>query len=181
MLRKRDIAMYAVALVLAFVVGTLVGGECSEAPTAPEPPPVVAAAICDPVREVVYECPPDAGTPAPKVEAPGTPVRAVAAKKRDLPPPAPPITPRQRKQLLAWVRDQSVDLEGCRSAAKETYRLSVTLELDEAGAVTAVRLNAPTAEVPSTVSGCLRQRMRAWAPPPDLVAGRRELVFGLTL
>lgn len=178
MLRKRDIAMYAVALVLAFAVGILVGRDCGPSPVETEKPqPVVAQ--CDPIRDVVYECPPDAGTP--QDEPTGQQVATPKPKSKALPNTEKPISPRQRKQLLAWVRDQSVDLEGCRSAAKETYRLSVTLELEKDGRVTAVRLNAPSSELPTNVAGCLRERMRSWQPPEDLVDGRHQLVFGLTL
>ena len=178
MIRKRDIAMYAVALVLAFVVGTLVGRDCASVAEVPEPTPNNTVE-CDPIKEIVYECPPDAGQTEPQTNGDGAPQPA-KAKKRALPKTDPPITPKQRKRLLAWVRDQSVDLEGCRSAAKQTYRLSVTLELDE-GKVRKVKLNAPASELPSNVAGCLRQRMRGWRPPDELIEGRRELVFGLTL
>jgi hypothetical protein len=178
MTRKRDIAMYAVALVLAFIVGTLVGEDCAT-PSPPEEQGVDLAPVCDPVREVVYECPPDAGTPV-DVEPSGEAAPSVRPKRRDLPAAEPPTTPRQRARLLAWVRDQSVDLDGCRSANKDTYRLSVTLGLRD-GEVAAVRLNASASELPSNVASCLRQRMSTWNPPPDLIEGRRELVFGLTL
>lgn len=178
-MRKRDMAMYGVALVLAFVVGILVGGQCNTSAPLDPPPPTTVAAVCDPVREVVYQCPPDAGT-TETVHASGEAPPAVTPKKA-LPKAEPPISPRQRKRLLAWVRDQSVDLEGCRSAAKDTYRLSVTLQLDEDGAVSGVRLNAPASELPSNVGACLRDRMRQWTPPSTLVKDRRELVFGLTL
>lgn len=180
MTRKRDIAMYAVALVLAFIVGTLVGEDCAT-PSPPEEQGVDPdVPLCDPVREVVYECPPDAGTPVDAESGGADTMPAVQPKRRDLPPAEPPTTPRQRARLLAWVRDQSVDLDGCRSANKDTYRLSVTLELRD-GEVAGVRLNASASELPSNVAGCLRQRMSTWTPPADLIEGRRELVFGLTL
>lgn len=175
-MRKRDMVVYGIALVLAFVVGVLVGGQCAQAP--PPAPPEPIAATCDPIREVVYECPPEPVEPTPP------PARGAAAAKpkpRALPAAEKPITPQQRQRLLAWVRDQSADLQGCRSAAKDTYRLTVTLAVDEAGKVSQVRFNAPPAELPADVLGCLRDRIRAWTPPTELTEGRRELVFGLTL
>lgn len=59
--------------------------------------------------------------------------------------------------------------------------MSVTLELDGEGGVAKARLNAPQSEVPSSVRGCLRQRMANWKPPAELVDGQKTLVFGLTL
>lgn len=181
-MRKRDIAMYGVALVLAFVVGALVGQSC-EPPTDAPARGTTIVATCEPTKEVVYECPPDVGSASAKPEhrdgEPGEPRQA--SKSKQLPKSEPSITPRERKRLLAWVRDQSVDLEGCRSTAKDTYRLSVTLELNDDHAIEEVKLNAPRSELPSNVAACLRERMRRWSPPTDLVTGRQSLVFGLTL
>lgn len=166
-------------MALCFGVGILVGGRACG--TSPVEPVVAEVEVPGPER-VVYECPPDAGTAAgEQAEAQPDAVEPAAPRGKKLPDAPPPITPRERQRLLAWVRDQSADLDGCRSSSKETYRLTVTLELNEDGAVRQVRFNAPTGELPSNVRGCLRDRMTRWKPPTDLVKERRELVFGLTL
>lgn len=177
-MRKRDAALQVIAVLLAFGVGILAGKQCQ-----PEPEVVtetVTVTTAGPER-VVYQCPPDAGVPEPPpkdVVAEPRPPRS--PKKRELPAAAAPISPRERQQLLGWVRDQSVDLDGCRTSDKATFRLAVTLELGNGGEVARVRFNAPPRELPSDVQRCLRDRMTRWSPPSDLVKGRKELVFGLT-
>lgn len=165
-------------MVLAFGVGILVGGRAC-APE-PETETITETVVREGPERIVYECPPDVGVIGPKQpQKPG--VEAIQTSTTKALPDAPkPISPRKRQRLLAWVRDQSADLEGCRPSAKETYRLAVTLVLNDEGAVQRVRLNAPRAEIPSNVRGCLRKRMTRWEPPAELVEGRRELVFGLT-
>ena len=181
MKNRRDAAAYVIALGLTFAVGVLAGQRCDRSPeqTSVEQP-------CEPrvVREVRYQCPPpDAGATAtvqhPVRDDPAEP--SLAAKKSGLPPTPLPHTPQQRKRLLSWVRDQSVDLQGCRGSHRELARPSVTLELDDDGGVRRVRLNAQAGELPPDVASCLRERMVSWSPPAELVANRRELVFLLTL
>lgn len=177
-MRKRDVAVQAIAMILALVVGILLGRSCE-----PTPDKVVETVTVTEVgpERIVYECPPDAGMAEPPKPATSKKKARAQKKKPDtLPPASEPITPAERKRLLGWVRDQSVDLEGCRSGAKETYRLAVTLRLTKEGAVDGVRINAPPEELPSQAQSCLRDRMASWIPPAELVKDRRELVFGLT-
>lgn len=164
-----------VGFALAFVVGVLVGQRCDE-------PAATATVECEPtVRErVVYRCAPDASAEVEDAGVSSEPEVAPPVQPRDaLPEAPPPITPRERQQLLAWVRDQSVALDGCRTAAKETYRLTVTLQLTAEARVRNVAFNA--AELPADVATCLRERMLTWVPPAELVRDGRPLVFGLTL
>lgn len=173
-------------MALAFAVGVLVGGRSCTAPTQTDTETrtdtQTETVVRDCPENVVYQCPPDAGTDMAEMRAGDAPeVDSIKASADPKLPDAPrPISPRQRQRLLAWVRDQSADLDGCRPSAKETYRLAVTLVLSDEGTVQRVRLNAPRSEVPSDVRGCLRQRMAGWQPPAELVEDRKELVFGLT-
>ena len=177
-MKKRDAALQVITLLLTFGVGVLAGKQCQREPEVVTK--TVTVTTPGPAR-VVFECPPDAGVTEPttkEVSAESAPPRS--RKTRQLPAVAAPISPRERQQLLGWVRDQSVDLEGCRTSDKATFRLAVTLELGEKGGVARVRFNAPPRELPSDVQQCLRDRMSRWSPPSELVKGRRELVFGLT-
>lgn len=178
-MRPRDLAAITIALLLTFAVGFLAGRSC--APTVEVPGETITVTAPGPER-IVYQCPPDAGVGAsdePQVRA-SAPKPAPKQKGAALPAAPPPITPLQRKQLLSWVRDQSVDLEGCRGGARQTYRVSVTLGLDD-GRVKSVRFNAPPDELPDAVRSCFERRMMTWSPPKELVEGRRELLFLLTL
>ena len=75
---------------------------------------------------VIYECPPE-----PEPEPAEEPV--AVARKEELPEPEPPMDPLTRQRLLAWVRDQSEELEVCRDEAPEIYRLAVILHLEREG------------------------------------------------
>lgn len=177
MVGKREIILQVIALALAFGVGILVGRACQEPEKVTE---TVTVTVKEPGPErVVYECPPEETEPKPSKVGQKPP--KVTQTKKKLPDAPKPITPKERQRLLGWVRDQSADLQGCRPASKETYRLAVTLELTAEGAVRRVRFNAPPRELPSSVQGCLRDRMSRWQPPAELVKDRKELVFGLTI
>lgn len=178
--RLRDLAMVGVALVLAFVVGVLFGQRCDRDAASPCEP---VDAIVQVEERVVYRCPPDevdaGAAEVAEVAEVASPTEPKPARSAALPSAPPPVTPRARQQLLAWVRDQSTTLDACRTAAKETYRLTVTLQVAEEGAVHRVAFNAD--ELPAGVATCLRDRMLAWTPPKDLLRDGRPLVFGLTL
>ena len=177
MAQKREILGFAITLILTFAVGILLGRSAC----APEPEQEIVEKVVtrEVVREkTVYECPKPS---QPKAEKPKGKRKTAKKKKKKLPTAAPPLTPKARQHLLAWVRDSSADLEGCRGDTKETFRLAVTLTLDDDHKIKHVRLNAPPNEIPAAVQSCLRKRMKQWTPPADLVKDRSELLFGLTI
>ena len=178
MRRRRDIAVYTVTLFAAVAVGILIGRSAC----APEPETVVK----EKVVERTPTCPPcDAGeadAARPDVGTTGEFEREPPGKEEKALPEAPePPDPKTRKRLLAWVRDHSPELRSCRPSATNTVRLAVTLEIDDEGAVERAKINAPEDDLPRGVLSCLRRRMAEWTPPAELVAGRREVVFGLDL
>ncbi len=180
-MRKRELVLQAVTIVLAFGVGILIGQNCEQEPEKTVETVTVTRTV---PPEIVYECPPDAGGIEAAEQSAAAPKssKASSSKKAEkaLPQAPRPITPLERKRLLGWVRDQSADLDGCRGGGNVTHRLAVTLKLDDDGNVKDARVNAPD-DVPRNVVSCLRSRMSNWTPPADLVSGRPELVFGLTL
>lgn len=179
MAEKRDIAIYGATLIAAFGVGTLLGRSAC----APEPERVVEKEVVrrpapSPTRDL---CP----CPAPDVASPETrgSVRVdtgPAPPEKSLPEAPPVPDPADRKRLLGWVRDHTVDLSGCRAGEESTVEMTVTLRIGDAGGVASVGVNAPE-EVDDRTLACLRERMLAWTPPGELVDRRREIVFGLNL
>lgn len=180
MAENRDKAIYGVTLVAALGVGVLIGRSAC----APEPERVVD-------EEIVYRepdvqsrdlCPCPAPPDVGDVDAAG-PVRVDTGpppEEESLPEAPPPPDPLTRKKLLSWVRDRRSDLYGCRTGKESTVELTVSLRMGDAGGVQRVDINAPEGVAADTLS-CLKDRMRQWSPPGDLVSGRREVVFGLNL
>ena len=177
MRRRRDIAVYSITLFAALGVGVLIGRSAC----APEPERVVETKVV----ERTPACPPCDVAEADVGEADvagGSFERRSPDEETDQLPEAPPPTdPADRKKLLAWVQDQSRGLRRCRPDATSSVRLTVTLKIGEEGAVERASLNAPEEEVSRQVLSCLRRRIGRWKPPPELVRGRNEIVFGLDL
>lgn len=191
---------WAFISVLAFGVGALVGGRgCpqdasrADAPTTSQADasgqgapaaaiqctPTVVERLVEAPPKIIYECPPE---PPPAPKKPG---KATVDKKPNAktPTPKPPeLDARERQKLLAWVRDQSDDLQVCRDDRKDIYRVAVWLYLKEGtDQIARVDINASQGEVPQGVIACLRKRMLGWRPPGDLVRTHDTLVFGLTI
>lgn len=180
-MEKRRAAIYGTTLVAAFVVGLLIGDRvCSGNPETRVEEKIVERTV--PVASPdVCACGPDAGAgtadSAPPVE-PRSPEQKSAEALPEAPRPPDPTT---RRKLLAWVRDRSSALQPCRPESLTESRYTVTFELSDDGTVDGVDINAPEKEVSREVLECLRRRMTGWEPPPDLIEGRRKLVFGLKL
>ncbi|TXD36886.1 hypothetical protein FRC96_09220 [Lujinxingia vulgaris] len=179
--RASQIATQVAAMAMSFAVGLLLGPRLC----APPPAEVEAPAPCpEPDTRIVERCPEE---PPPEVEkpAPAKPVKPSRAKtvKRDppLPESPPPTTAEDRQRLLAWARDQSISLQGCTRDPGTTYRLSVTLTLDEARSINNVSLNAGPDTLDEGLRRCLETRIADWTLPDDLAPAHRRLVFGLTL
>lgn len=167
---------YGVTLVAAFAVGMLVGKSACDSGEQPEPKTKIVT------KQAPCRC--DTGGAAPDVEAPDTvgefERESTEAETKQLPEAPPAPDPAARRRLLAWVRDQSPDLSGCRRPGSPEVRLTVTLEIDQEG-VRRVNLNAPEDELSADARSCLRERMQAWSAPGDLFDGRKRVVFGLDI
>lgn len=188
MARRSDIIIQILATPLAFAVGILVGAQfCNELPGTPEGNasedcvPLVVEKIVEGPTTTIYECPTEP-EPEPKLAQKNAP--RPAPPKKALPEAPPALAPLDRQRLLAWVRDQSIDLESCRDHGKEVYRLTVILHLGphlgDQGRIARVDLNAGPNELPSQLTNCLRNRILRWRPPTELTQNRSQLVFGLT-
>jgi hypothetical protein len=173
---SRQQIMYAVTLVASFGVGMLAGKSAC----APEPAPKVKTKV---VTET-EPCRCDVGVVQPDVaraDTVGEFERAKPASEEKSLPDAPPAPdPAARTRLLAWVRDQAVDLRGCRRPGSGQVNLTVTLDIDEEG-VRSVTLNAPDDELSGDALTCLRERMQAWKAPGELIEGQKRVVFGLDI
>jgi hypothetical protein len=155
-------SLVGAALVVVFALGLVAGAQlCAPPPPAPE----IVLAPCD--------CP----APAPAPAAPA--LKRPPAKGL---PPAPPPDPEQHRQgLLAWVRGRSPELSACRGPGKTQARISVTIVLAHDRAPQSATASAAPGEVAPETLSCVRTRVAAWQLPAELTAGRRELIFGLTL
>lgn len=63
----------------------------------------------------------------------------------------------------------------------QVFRIGVTLVVGENGATQAVTLDTAPGEVPQRTLSCVHGRVAAWTLPRELTAGKRELLFGLSL
>jgi hypothetical protein len=175
-------------MLLALGVGVLVGDRaCNDPIVANEP--VVETVV---EERVVYECPPagvtkqDAGVAEarpPAAEKPPVPARPAAGSTNEqLPDAPPPASPAERRRLMDWVSEQSRGLSNCTAGAGgQTLRTTVTLHLDESGAVKRVEIVDPSGDIDATTERCLRREMQGWEPPTGLVTGRNRLIFGLVI
>jgi hypothetical protein len=168
--------LYGVTLVAAFAVGMLAGKSACVPESSPE--------IKTKVVTKTERCRCDVGVAQPDVSAPdvvGSFDRATPSSDEEALPEAPPAPdPAARTRLLAWVRDQAVDLRGCRQPGSAQVNLTVTLDIDDEG-VRSVELNAPDDELSQQALSCLRKRMQAWEAPGELIEGRKRVVFGLDI
>ncbi|MFW5968757.1 MAG: hypothetical protein ACOCV2_14630 [Persicimonas sp.] len=174
--RTRQVALQAVGMGLALVVGILIGARACT--SEPEPEVVEREADCSP--KVVERCPdtgqPDAG-PAEPDAATHEPEPA-----REMPDAGGPDPAEQRRELLRWAQDQSDGLIGCRRHSPETAAVIVTLRLNDEAEIDEVDVTTPDDEDASARAlTCISDRIAEWEPPADLVADRRELVFRLDL
>lgn len=109
--------------------------------------------------------------PQAQIEAKTPPPREVAAEmhaapRRRPPPaprPAPPVPPPgvDEAQLRAAVVSRAPDLRACALPAGSPPQIPVRLRLASAGVPKLVELSSPE-PIPSTLAGCLRERMLAW-------------------
>lgn len=177
--RRAQMAGYALALVLTFGVGILVGQQfCADEPVPPPEPECPPR----PPPEIIEVCPPE--EPPDEVEE----AAPVEPKPRDPPPDgdelpdsSPPDTARNRQRLLGWARDQSSTLQGCPRDRGHTYRLAIRLELDDQGDVSGVTIDSDDREPAPELDACLRERIERWTLPDELEPTHRELMFRLTL
>ncbi len=194
MSQKRAIALQTTTTLLALAVGILIGQRACAPKNTIESTAIANSASAPEIKiverlvpsppEIIYECPPEP-TPPPK---PGTKTasktKPSTLKPKALPPAPAPSDPLERQRLLAWVRQQSTDLEPCRDNSKNVYRLTVNLHLDYEGAITRVDINTDTTPnsnntSPATLT-CIRNRIATWQPPTELTQNRTRVVFGLT-
>lgn len=141
--------------------------------------PRIVEKLVESPPKIIYECPPE---PEPEVKPGVAEGKKREDPKRALPEPEPELDPLERKRLLAWVRERSVDLKRCRDDSKEIYRVAVVLYLDKkTRQLKRVDVNGDKAQLPQAVSGCLRQEILRWEPPAELTKQRTKIVFGLNL
>jgi hypothetical protein len=114
----------------------------TQQPMAADPPPVEAAAA-------PYD--------APAVHR-ASPTRTRRAPR--LPPVSAP-TAIDEAQLRAAVASRAADLRACALPAGSPPQVPVRLRVAAAGVPKAVELSSPD-PIPSTLAGCLRERMLAW-------------------
>lgn len=181
---KKQISAQVVSLALVFGVGILVGQQFC-APTAVEP----EVLDCPPqTPKIVEYCPPDPiidEEPQDLEEsvediAPDPP-RERASTGSALPESPPPTTPQQRRQLLGWARGQASTLQGCPRDLGTTYRLAITLGLDEDGEVNKVTINTDEDDLSGDLQQCLQERILRWKIPADIAPSQDRLVFRLTI
>ncbi|RVU48096.1 hypothetical protein EA187_01265 [Lujinxingia sediminis] len=179
--RTSQIATQVAAMAMSFAVGLLLGPRLC----APPPAEIEAPAPCPKAQTRIVERCPEEPPPAPTKPAPAKPVKPSRARpvKSDphLPASPPPTSAEDRQRLLAWARDQSISLQGCTRDPGTTYRLSVTLTLDESRSINDVSLNAGPDALNESLRRCLETRIADWTLPDDLAPAHRRLVFGLTL
>lgn len=180
--RRTQIPAHILALALAFGVGILMGQQFCLPPA--EEPEEVDCPTQEP-RLVEY-CPPVVVEKDP--EPPVDPPPALASEERrrtstgeTLPESPPPATAQQRRLLLGWARDQASTLQGCPRDLGTTYRLAVTLDLDDSGAITEVSINTDRDEINTELTTCLRERIRQWRVPEELRPPQNRVVFRLNL
>lgn len=177
--RPAQIASFTVALVLVFIVGILVGQSmCAPEPEAPEQPD------CPPQPPRVVEvCPeeepeePEEPAEPPSVEPEPQPRQADSDQLPDAPPP---VDPQHRRQLLSWAQDQSSTLQSCPRDLGTTYRLAVTLQLNDERGVDGLSISAED-DLPVEFQTCIEDRIHRWELPEDIEPPGRELFFQLTL
>lgn len=175
--RHATVAARVVAAVLLFVVGILVGQQfCTEEP---QPPPEPDCPPSPP--RVVERCPPDDEPDDIEIDETVEPAERTAEEtSRPLPEEPPPADPEQRRQLLAWARGQSTDLDDCPRDRGDTHRFGITLQLDDDGAVDDVTI-ASDESVDGELRQCLRRQLAKWTVPEELRPTDRQVFFGLTL
>jgi hypothetical protein len=171
----------AAAVVMAFLVGMLLGGEFCHEPD--EPPPVAEVECPDPSPQIVLDCPTE---PEPEELAEAPPPRSQPAQRdpgpsgRVLPDSPPPPDPRQRSRLLGWARGEATSLQACPRDPGTTYRIAVTLHVRD-GLIDDVSINADDSELPPDLHRCIRTRIADWSIPDSLVPEQDRVVFRLTL
>lgn len=179
--RPSQIAAHAASLVLVLAVGILIGQQFC-VPDIEEPEPEELECPTSPPRIVEY-CPPEP-EPEPEiksVEEPPPPPREVETTGEALPDGPPPATAEQRQLLLGWARDQSTTLQGCPRDRGHTYRLAITVGLDDDGNIDDVSINNADEDLSAELDACIQQRIEQWELPDDLKPSQRQLVFQLTL
>ena len=185
--RRSQTAAYAVAMVLFFVVGVLVGQQfCAHGPATDgedgEDDQEVVEKRCPPSLPVIYEyCPPDPPPEKPDEEPPPPPPPPQEEEGDTLPEGPPPATAEERQRLLGWARDQSSTLESCPRDLGTAYRLAITIGLNDDDEITSVAINSDERELSGELQQCLRERILQWGLPEDLSPPQRELFFQLTL
>lgn len=169
-----------VGVLVALGVGMLLGGRFC-APEPPEPP-AIELVECPPTVVCPAElASPQAEEPRPKPVLIEEPQEALIRGTRRLPPSPEIHDPAARRQLLAFVRDNSDDLRECRARFGDAIRTNVVLGVSQDGTIRRVDLQAGPNELPGPVSSCLRDQMLQWQLPADLVQGRERLMFLLTI
>lgn len=154
-----------VALVAA-LAGFLVRGWISS------PAPVPAAPV---VTVLACPEPQPAAVAAPRASRP---VKPAATSTTPLPALAP--VDEARDALLAFVKERSSELAACAGARRERLRLTVRLEVTEAGVIEKV---AVLEDEPSltAVRTCVQQGMVTWTLPAEWLQGQRTLLVSVVL
>ncbi len=95
-------------------------------------------------------------------------------------PQAPKLTPVERQQLLAWVKQNIHTLSNCRDAGQPVYRMTVSLNLSQKG--DAIKSCVVGGEKVSAVAiECIREKILKWKLPKSFGENPPQLVFGLQL
>jgi hypothetical protein len=178
--RRANLAAQTVTLLVALAVGVLVGREFC----APQPEPLEAEDVDCPIvaPEIVEYCPPEPEPEPPKevADPPDPPPRQAESQGTPLPDEPPPVSPEQRRRLLAWARNQSATLQGCPRDRGQTYRFAVTLFLDDEKKIDDVAISSDE-ELGTELRSCLTERILQWNLPDDVDPPQREVVFRLSL
>lgn len=171
-------AAQAATLALTFAVGMLVGSQFCAAPA---DDPVIEEPPDCPEPTIIETCSEPSTPPDIIPEDIPPPRRERTADREVLPDASPPTDPAARQQILAWIRDRSTTLQGCPRAGDQTYRMAITVDLDDDGAFLNPRLNIDDQQLPDGLQNCLIDRISQWTLPEDLTTNRQTLFFQLTL
>jgi hypothetical protein len=176
MLRFERIFWVILCLILLFLLlrqSADLSTSASNLATCPTIPACPAIQICPPcIQEALPKVEPGQIKPKPKEQPKEQP-------KAKLPDP-PKLTPVERQQLLAWVKQNIHTLSNCRDAGQPVYRMTVSLNLNQKG--DEIKSCAVGGEkVSATAIECIREKILKWKLPKSFGENPPQLVFGLQL
>lgn len=169
-MRRRSARPSSTAPVLIALVAGLTGFALRGFVSSPEPSaqaPVVTVLAC-----------PDTSTPREEAPRVTRPTRPATTPTTPLPPLAP--VDEAREALLAFVRERSSGLADCAGSRRERLRLTVRLDVSEAGVVEKVSvLEDEPALAP--VRTCVERGIASWTLPTQWLSGQRTLLVSIVL